>query len=89
MNTVDLLRTGRLWRATEVLTRPSPVPAGPGVYGWRFDPGRRAGKLVADVLWTQRSPEFGGEDATAVAAVVAVQEVSEGIGAFVIAGVGP
>jgi hypothetical protein len=41
------------------------------------------------VLWTQRSPEFGGEDATAVAAVVAVQEVSEGIGAFVIAGVGP
>ncbi|WP_406732210.1 GIY-YIG nuclease family protein [Streptomyces sp. NBC_01794] len=27
----------RLWSAAEVLTRPSPVPAAAGVYGWHFD----------------------------------------------------
>jgi hypothetical protein len=27
----------RLWRRQEVLSRPSPVPAVPGVYGWWFD----------------------------------------------------
>jgi hypothetical protein len=27
----------RLWRREEVLRRPSPVPAVPGVYGWWFD----------------------------------------------------
>jgi hypothetical protein len=27
----------RLWRRHEVLSRPSPVPAVPGVYGWWFD----------------------------------------------------
>ena len=27
----------RLWRREEVLSRPSPIPAVPGVYGWWFD----------------------------------------------------
>ncbi len=38
----DFLTPERLWRMAEVLRRPSPVPAVPGVYGWWFDrlPGR-------------------------------------------------
>jgi hypothetical protein len=32
-----ILRPDHLWSAAEVLTRPSPVPAEPGVYGWYFD----------------------------------------------------
>jgi hypothetical protein len=27
----------RIWRRADVLSRPSPVPAAPGVYGWWFD----------------------------------------------------
>ncbi|MGW5689374.1 GIY-YIG nuclease family protein [Nonomuraea sp. NPDC003754] len=50
MNTVDLLEPDRLWRAAEVLTRPSPIPAAPGVYGWHFeqspDPRLPAGQLL-------------------------------------------
>lgn len=37
MNAVELLEPTRLWRACEVLTQPSPVPAAPGVYGWYFE----------------------------------------------------
>lgn len=33
----QLLRPGRLWSRDEVLERPSPVPAVPGVYAWYFD----------------------------------------------------
>ncbi|WP_242904629.1 GIY-YIG nuclease family protein [Actinomadura terrae] len=32
-----LLAPDRLWTAAEVLARPTPVPAAPGVYGWHFD----------------------------------------------------
>jgi GIY-YIG catalytic domain-containing protein len=31
-----LLRPARLWSREEVLSRPSPVPAAPGIYGWYF-----------------------------------------------------
>jgi hypothetical protein len=31
------LAPGRLWGRDEVLQRPSPIPAAPGVYGWWFD----------------------------------------------------
>ncbi|MFG1711241.1 GIY-YIG nuclease family protein [Nonomuraea sp. M3C6] len=36
MNTAELLEPVKLWKATEVLTRPSPVPAAAGIYGWYF-----------------------------------------------------
>ncbi len=32
-----LLSPAKLWRRSEVLKRPSPVPAAPGVYAWWFD----------------------------------------------------
>jgi hypothetical protein len=32
----QLLYPGRIWSRTECLTRPSPVPAVPGVYAWYF-----------------------------------------------------
>jgi hypothetical protein len=34
---MDFLAPERLWRRDEVLSRPSPIPAVPGVYGWWFD----------------------------------------------------
>ncbi|MEU4699814.1 GIY-YIG nuclease family protein [Nonomuraea dietziae] len=50
MDTVDGLEPDRLWRAAEVLTRPSPIPAASGVYGWHFeqspDPRLPAGQLL-------------------------------------------
>jgi hypothetical protein len=33
---MDLLSPQRLWTRAEVLERPSPVPASPGVYAWYF-----------------------------------------------------
>lgn len=33
----DITRPDRLWSRPEVLSRPSPVPASAGVYGWYFD----------------------------------------------------
>ncbi|MEU9833696.1 GIY-YIG nuclease family protein [Streptosporangium sp. NPDC048047] len=46
----DLLKPDKLWSAAEVLTRPSPVPAVPGVYGWHFerspDPQLPSGQLL-------------------------------------------
>lgn len=32
-----LLQPSRLWSATEILIRPSPVPKSPGIYAWYFD----------------------------------------------------
>lgn len=50
MKTVNLLEPDRLWSADEVMTRPSPIPAAPGVYGWYFeqspDPRLPAGRLL-------------------------------------------
>ncbi|WP_372500348.1 GIY-YIG nuclease family protein [Sphaerisporangium perillae] len=50
MDAAELLEPGKLWRADEVLTRPSPIPAAPGVYGWHFDqspdPQLPAGRLL-------------------------------------------
>ncbi|WP_043729246.1 GIY-YIG nuclease family protein [Streptomyces zinciresistens] len=37
METTSLIDPDRLWSAHEVLLRPSPVPAAPGVYGWHFE----------------------------------------------------
>jgi hypothetical protein len=34
---MEFLSPERLWRREEVLRRPSPIPAVPGVYGWWFD----------------------------------------------------
>ena len=34
---LDFLSPERLWHRHEVLSRPSPIPAIPGVYGWWFD----------------------------------------------------
>ncbi|MFD8270365.1 GIY-YIG nuclease family protein [Streptomyces althioticus] len=36
MEATTLASPDRLWSAQEVLTRPSPVPAAAGVYGWHF-----------------------------------------------------
>ncbi|MER6946819.1 GIY-YIG nuclease family protein [Nonomuraea sp. NPDC000554] len=36
MSTAELLEPVKLWEAAEVLTRPSPVPAVAGIYGWYF-----------------------------------------------------
>ncbi|MEU6429769.1 GIY-YIG nuclease family protein [Microbispora sp. NPDC046973] len=36
MDAVVLLEPDKLWRAHEVLSRPSPIPAAAGVYGWHF-----------------------------------------------------
>lgn len=36
MEATALVSPERLWSAQEVLTRPSPVPAAAGVYGWHF-----------------------------------------------------
>lgn len=50
MDAAELLEPGRLWRASEVLARPSPVPAAAGVYGWHFgrspDPLLTANRLL-------------------------------------------
>ena len=32
----EILEPARLWSRDEVLSRPSPVPASPGLYGWYF-----------------------------------------------------
>jgi hypothetical protein len=34
---MEFLSPERLWRRSEVLSRPSPIPAVPGVYGWWFN----------------------------------------------------
>ncbi|NEK57037.1 hypothetical protein GCU56_04015 [Geodermatophilus sabuli] len=34
---MNFLSPERLWRRADVLSRPSPVPAVPGAYGWWFD----------------------------------------------------
>ncbi|MFJ5230669.1 GIY-YIG nuclease family protein [Kitasatospora sp. NPDC088391] len=51
----------RLWTAAEVLTRPSPVPARPGVYGWHFTtalrPGLPAGRLLYVGIAPRGMPE--------------------------------
>ncbi|MEV4566784.1 GIY-YIG nuclease family protein [Nonomuraea sp. NPDC049419] len=36
MNAAELVEPAKLWEAAEVLARPSPVPAAPGIYGWYF-----------------------------------------------------
>ncbi|MFF0310594.1 GIY-YIG nuclease family protein [Streptosporangium sp. NPDC004379] len=50
MHAADLLEPDKLWRAAEVLTRPCPVPAVPGLYGWHFErsphPRLPAGRLL-------------------------------------------
>jgi len=33
----DFLTPRRIWRREDILSRPSPIPAAPGVYGWWFD----------------------------------------------------
>lgn len=49
MSAVDLLEPSKLWRAAEVLTRPSPIPAASGVYGWYFNQSPDT-RLLADRL---------------------------------------
>ncbi|MFF8702818.1 GIY-YIG nuclease family protein [Streptomyces albidoflavus] len=50
MEPATLVSPDRLWSATEVLVRPSPVPAAAGVYGWHFErpphPDLDAGRLL-------------------------------------------
>ncbi|MFP8941141.1 GIY-YIG nuclease family protein [Streptomyces fenghuangensis] len=50
MHAAALTSPPRLWSADEVLVRPSPVPAAPGVYGWHFTkapfPDLSAGRLL-------------------------------------------
>lgn len=50
MEATALVSPDRLWSAQEVLTRPSPVPAAAGVYGWHFkespSPRLDAGRLL-------------------------------------------
>jgi hypothetical protein len=37
LNPLLLSEGERLWSRSEVLVKPSPTPAAPGVYGWYFD----------------------------------------------------
>ncbi|MFD1830569.1 GIY-YIG nuclease family protein [Streptomyces desertarenae] len=50
MHAAALTSPARLWSADEVLARPGPVPAAPGVYGWHFtkapSPDLPAGQLL-------------------------------------------
>lgn len=50
LDTAALVAPERLWTASEVLVRPSPVPAASGVYGWHFQqppcPELPAGQLL-------------------------------------------
>ncbi|GAA2441965.1 GIY-YIG nuclease family protein [Streptomyces macrosporus] len=50
MHAAALTSPARLWSADEVLARPGPVPAAPGVYGWHFtkapSPDLPAGRLL-------------------------------------------
>jgi hypothetical protein len=46
----------RLWSAGEVLTRPSPVPAVPGVYGWHFDQPPAPGLPSRQLLYVGIAP---------------------------------
>ncbi|WP_407701415.1 GIY-YIG nuclease family protein [Thermomonospora echinospora] len=46
----------RLWSATEVIVRPSPVPAGPGVYGWHFRTAPFAGLSSSRLLYVGIAP---------------------------------
>lgn len=53
MGNGDLVSPSRLLAASEVLERPSPVPAAPGVYGWHFQeppyPGLPTGLLYVGI----------------------------------------
>lgn len=45
-----------LWSAAEVLTRPSPVPAAAGVYGWHFDRALSEGLVAGRLLYVGIAP---------------------------------
>ncbi|MEV8114612.1 GIY-YIG nuclease family protein [Streptomyces xiamenensis] len=51
-----LLEPGRLWAAGEVLGKPGPVPAVPGVYGWRFGAAPYDGLAVGELLYVGIAP---------------------------------
>ncbi|GAB1821090.1 GIY-YIG nuclease family protein [Herbidospora sp. RD11066] len=49
MDASALIEPEKLWQAAEVLARPSPIPAAPGVYGWYFTQSPDS-RLSADTL---------------------------------------
>jgi hypothetical protein len=57
MKAAELLEPVKLWEAAEVLTRPSPVPAAAGTYGWHFTPCLHPNcPLTASPMWGSPPP---------------------------------
>ncbi|MFE0633165.1 GIY-YIG nuclease family protein [Streptomyces sp. NPDC058864] len=56
MDAAVLARPKRLWSADEVLIRPSPIPAAPGVYGWHFDESPYSGLPAGQLLYVGIAP---------------------------------
>ncbi|WP_344429407.1 GIY-YIG nuclease family protein [Streptomyces lavendulocolor] len=56
MDTAVLVNPDRLWSASEVLGRPSPVPPVPGVYDWHFDTSPFTGLAAAQLLYVGIAP---------------------------------
>jgi hypothetical protein len=53
-----LVSPDRLWSAQEVLVRPSPVPAAPGVYGWHFEQPPHPDLDAARLLYAGIAPRY-------------------------------
>jgi GIY-YIG catalytic domain-containing protein len=51
-----LLKPVQVWSAGEVLSRPGPVPAVAGVYGWRFTAAPYEGLPVGELLYVGIAP---------------------------------
>ncbi len=56
MDAAALVSPNRLWSASEVLVRPSPVPAVSGVYGWHFDEPPFPGLPTEQLLYVGIAP---------------------------------
>ncbi|WP_432187701.1 GIY-YIG nuclease family protein [Streptomyces sp. Tue6028] len=55
---VALTAPDRLWSAEEVLSRPSPVPAAAGVYGWHFEQAPFADLDAGRLLYVGIAPRY-------------------------------
>ncbi|MFE1288126.1 GIY-YIG nuclease family protein [Streptomyces sp. NPDC058751] len=53
-----LTEPDRLWSAREVLSRPSPVPAAAGVYGWHFEQAPSADLAAGCLLYVGIAPRY-------------------------------
>ncbi|MFF2436980.1 GIY-YIG nuclease family protein [Streptomyces sp. NPDC058107] len=56
MSAEGLISPDRLWAAAEVMGQPGPVPAVPGVYGWRFTEPPYEGLPTDELLYVGIAP---------------------------------